>query len=112
MGFDTSELRALSADLGKGAARTEPLAEKVVAKTALGIEADGKINAPVDTGHLMNSISSDVHGLSAEIGPTANYGHFVEGGTSRMAPQPYMGPAADKWFPVLEQAITKIGEVL
>jgi HK97 gp10 family phage protein len=108
MGFDTSAIRQLQADLGKLSARAVPTASRAVAKTAHDIEADAKGLAPVDTGNLRNSISSDIGVLSAEIGPTAEYGLYVEEGTSRMAPQPYMGPAADNRFPELEQALGAI----
>jgi HK97 gp10 family phage protein len=39
--------------------------------------------------------------LTAEVGPTAEYGAFVEYGTSRMRAQPYMTPASEQageWF--------------
>jgi HK97 gp10 family phage protein len=109
MGFDTSELRKLSADLGKADAKVTGLASKAIAKTALDIEADAKALAPVDTGYLKGSISSDIGTLSAEIGPTASYGHFLEYGTSKMAAQPFMGPAFERRVPGLEKALGQIG---
>ena len=110
MHFDTSELRALAGDLKEGAARVESLAPRVVAKTAHDIEADGKIFAPVLTGTLESSISSEVHGLSAEIGPHTDYEAYVEYGTSKMHAQPYMGPAVEKNAPAFEDALGKVGE--
>lgn len=86
-----------------------------VRKTAFDIEADAKTLAPVDTGNLENSISTTITGdgrtgtITAEIGPTAEYGAFVEYGTSRMGPQPYMTPAAERHIPVLEQVLDHIG---
>lgn len=109
MGFDTSGMRELKTDLGKLSARAIPTAMRAVAKTAHDIEATAKQLAPVDTGNLRNSISADIHGLTAEIGPTASYGMFVEEGTSRMAPQPYMGPAFDRHVPAFEAAMLAIG---
>lgn len=108
MGIDSSGLRELKADLGKLAARAVPAASRAIAKTAHDIEATAKQLAPVDTGNLQGSISSDIKPLSAEIGPTASYGIYVEEGTSRMAPQPYMGPAADQHTPALEQAFDSL----
>lgn len=116
MHFDVSELRDLERDLVKGAAGIEPKAHLVVSKTAHDIEATAKIFAPVDTGNLENSISTDVDGLTAEIGPTASYGDYVERGThnedgsERMAAQPYMGPAVDTHEPTFGTAMGKIGE--
>ncbi|MFC5268464.1 HK97-gp10 family putative phage morphogenesis protein [Kribbella qitaiheensis] len=110
MHFDVSELRDLERDLEKGAAKVAKTAPLVVKKSVLDIEADAKINAPVDTGNLESSISSDIDGLSGECGPTASYGGFVEGGTSRMAAQPYMGPAFEKHVPAFEAALGKVAE--
>lgn len=108
MGIETSGLRQLSADIGKATVKAAPLARAAVAKTAHDIEATAKALAPVDTGNLRGSISSDVHAFSAEIGPTAEYGAYVEEGTSRMAPQPYMNPAADRHEPDLGRAVDQI----
>ena len=43
--------------------------------------------------------------MTAEIGPTASYGVYVEYGTRRMSPQPYMGPALEANAPMFEKAI-------
>lgn len=102
---DFSEVSRFAVDLGKAAAEVRPKTAKIVAKAAQDIEARGKQNAPVDTGTLRNSITATVRDLSAEIGPTANYGAYVEYGTSRMSPQPFMGPAADVVEPGFEQAL-------
>lgn len=110
MHLDVSELHDLERDLVKGAAKVEAAAPLIVKKTALDIEADGKINAPVDTGTLQNSISSDINGLTAEIGPSTEYEGYVEYGTSKMAAQPYMGPAAEKNTPPFEKALGKVAE--
>lgn len=110
MHFDVSELRDLSGDLKKGAAKVEALAPRVVAKVAHDIEADAKVFAPVDTGNLESSITADVDGLTAEIGPTASYGGYQEYGTSKMHAQPYMGPAAEKNTQPFEDAMGKVGE--
>lgn len=109
MHFDVSELRDLERDLEKGAAKVEALAPRVVAKVALDIERDAKINAPVDTGNLMGSIGAEVDGLTAEIGPTAEYGGYVEYGTSKMHAQPYMGPATEKNTPAFVDAMGQVG---
>jgi HK97 gp10 family phage protein len=109
MRIDASELRELARDLRAGAGKVEPLASKVVRKTALDIEADGKQFAPVDTGNLMGSITTDVDGLTAEIGPTAEYGGYVEYGTSKMSAQPYMGPAAERRTPGFVDALGQVG---
>ncbi|HEY3559659.1 MAG TPA: HK97-gp10 family putative phage morphogenesis protein [Kribbella sp.] len=118
MHLDVSELRALAGDLEKGAAKVGKAAPVVVSKSAHDIEATAKILSPVDTGNLMGSISTEVEGLSAEIGPTAEYGGYVEDGTHnddgsvRMAAQPYMQPALDTHAPTFETALGKVGEAI
>jgi HK97 gp10 family phage protein len=108
-----SQVIKLDAELGQAAATIAEKVSTAVAKTALDIEADAKALCPVDTGYLRGSISSSIGRLEAEIGPTAEYGHFLEWGTSRMAPQPYMTPAFDRNEPKLEQAIGQIaGDLL
>ncbi|MGC0237280.1 HK97-gp10 family putative phage morphogenesis protein [Arthrobacter sp. SD76] len=109
-------LRKLAADIKKAAKSTGARAQVVIRKTALDIEATAKSIAPVDTGNLKGSIGhSDLRtvgrsgSLAVEIGPTASYGIYLEMGTSRMAPQPFMGPAADRHAPSFEQAMAQLG---
>ena len=108
-GYD--DLLKLSADLGKASYEATRKAQKVVAKTAHDIEADAKSLAPVDTGMLRNSISTTIGagGLSAEIGPTVHYAPYLEYGTRRMPPQPYMGPAAERRAEPFVKAVEQLG---
>lgn len=114
MSFDASELRALSVELGTVPKAAGKLAKIVVKKTAKDIEATAKTLAPVDTGNLRSSIkTSDLRGVSqespsAEVRASANYAVYQELGTSRMAPQPFMGPAADKHAPAFQEAMAQI----
>ena len=108
---DFSELEKLAADLGKAPAETTRKASRAVRKSALDIERLAKARVPVDTGNLKNSIttSTSASGLSAEIGPTAHYGIYVELGTRRMAPKPYLGPAVEAVEPGFIAAIEQVG---
>jgi HK97 gp10 family phage protein len=58
-----------------------------VTKAALLVERDAKINAPVDTGTLRNSIShriTESNGLyEAEVGASVDYSDYQEYGTGR-----------------------------
>jgi HK97 gp10 family phage protein len=103
--WDLSELNTLAADLGKATAATAAAAAIAVTKTAHDIETTAKALCPVDTGNLRNSISTDIHGLEAEVGPTASYGGYVELGTVKMAPRAYLGPALDRHAPEFVAAI-------
>lgn len=92
------DVNRLVADLHDAPAKVLRQASTAIRKTALDIEADAKAFAPVDTGFLRNSIGIDIDrdGLGAAIGPTADYAHFLEWGTSTNAPQAFMGPAFDR----------------
>lgn len=48
---------------------------------------------PVDTGALRDSITVESDGNSAVVSANTDYAAFVEFGTSKMAPQPYLVPA-------------------
>lgn len=115
MHLDISELYDLERDLEKGAAKVEKAAPLVVAKTAFEIEATAKIYAPVDTGNLEAGISTDVDGLTAEIGPTADYGEYVERGTTnedgseRTPAHWYMKAATEDHTPSFVDAMSKAG---
>lgn len=68
------------------------------ALTAIGLTAESyaKQECPVDTGRLRNSITHAVETgeQAVYIGTNVEYAVFVELGTSRMKPRPYLKPAA------------------
>lgn len=101
MRIDVSGINALARDLTAAGPKAFVPAARVTEKAARDIERDAKAFAPVDTGNLRSSISTDVtvtgRSVLAEIGPTASYGEYVELGTSRMAPHAYLGPAFDRY---------------
>lgn len=102
---DASQLNVLVVDLQASTGRVGAEAAKLVRQTALDIEGSAKEFAPVRTGTLWRSIHHEIQGdgrfasMSAEIGTDVEYAPFVEYGTSRMAPQPYMRPAFDRHTP-------------
>lgn len=83
---------ALEAEWAQAATR----GAEAVEKTARKIEGTAKSLAPRRTGALANSIRTDGSGTFREVGPTERYGRFMEFGTYKDAPQPFMGPAADQ----------------
>jgi HK97 gp10 family phage protein len=93
---DVSEVNKLAVDLGKGSLRMVREAGKAVEKAVRDTQRDAKANAPVGSGRLRDSITSEVRGLTGAVGPTAFHGAYVEEGTSKMAPEPYLAPAMDK----------------
>lgn len=113
---DVSEVRALAGRVSAGAGRIGARGAAVLRRAAYAMEADAKALAPVDTGTLRASISTSIAGdgrtgrMTAEIGPTADYGGFVEYGTSTQAGQPYLAPAFDRQVPGFEAALASLAD--
>jgi HK97 gp10 family phage protein len=58
----------------------------------------------VDTGFLQSRIYHQMIGQGiVEVGADTDYASYVEIGTYKMAPQPYLRPAIDSQLPDLEQ---------
>lgn len=114
--IDLSEVNRLSADLRAAPLKAAGKARVAMTKATLDIERDAKTLAPVDTGNLRSSISHEISGggdvIESVIGPTAYYGIFVELGTARMAPQPFMSPAFDRNASAIEQVFGQIADGL
>jgi len=79
------------------------LGARLTAKVAKGVATSAKRHVPVRTGLLRSSIDAWGGGLAwwAGVPPgqgaVSRYCIFVEYGTSKMAAQPYMRPAAEEW---------------
>lgn len=112
MDIDASELVELSQDIQAATTTTLQKIRQVVVKATADTKRDAMIKAPVDTGFLRSSISgTTVHraGYSeGTVGASANYAPYVEFGTSRAAPQPFLGPALERNQPLMEQAFANI----
>ena len=59
-------------------------------------------------GSLLPEIDKPADDLTAFVAVGANYGAYVEYGTSKMAAQPYFHPAFDAVEPVFEAALAKL----
>ncbi len=105
-------LRRYAAELAGESKSLRARASQVVRKVAFDTEATAKQLAPVDTGNLRSSITTQVtgDGLSATVVATASYAHWVESGTSRMAPQPFMGPATEQNTPLFYEAMGRLAQ--
>lgn len=68
--------------------------QNVIYKGSLLVERFGKQNAPVDTGRLRASISTDIHPLTATTSTNTNYARYVHDGTRYMRGRPFMTDAA------------------
>lgn len=83
----------------RGEFRSGMEAALATALEEIGLVAEGyaKSACPVDTGRLRNSITHivDEGGKCAVIGTNVEYAAYVELGTTRQKPQPYLKPAAE-----------------
>lgn len=112
---DFGEFVKLGADMqNAGRTRIPDLARKVVRKSVLDVERDGRAETPVETGNLQGSWSSSFAGSNAtlaqgETGPTADYAEYVNDGTSRQPPNPFVWRALDRNTPAFIAAVEQMG---
>lgn len=113
MSDGSAEMGRLAASLASASVTSSVKAGRAMGKALNDISAGAKNRSPVDTGALMGSISHEYSRngstLRGEVGPTVNYGGFVENGTSRMRAQPYLRPATDAVLPGYEAALRQLG---
>jgi HK97 gp10 family phage protein len=110
--FDASEWNEFAADLGKAPARMVKQGNKILHKVIADGTREAQAFAPVDTGNMRSGTTGEVRGLEGEFGPTAEYAPYVEDGTSRMAPQAFVGPAFDRQQPGFVTAVQALTEVI
>lgn len=92
-------------DLPKIKRRMVDTSEKIVAKTAMDLEATMKSKAPVDTGNLKNSIQAvKLNSQAWRVIVGAEYGAYVEYGTVHTGPQPFFMPAVTLIIPQFRKA--------
>jgi hypothetical protein len=100
--FNEAGLRELfrspQGDMARDLARRATRVESAAKLNATGREyGDGSRGPRVQTGRLRTSITweigSDSQGLFADIGTNVFYGRYLELGTDRMRPYPFLGPA-------------------
>jgi HK97 gp10 family phage protein len=107
--FDVSDLFTFARTLQVEAGKLPGQVQLAVTETLADIVTAGKAGSPVATGFNRDSITFDVEytadGASGAAGPESTYGGYLEHGTSRMAPRPYMGPAAEANIPKLEDRL-------
>ena len=110
--FDSHEVVELQHQLEASTADIRARSAQAVRLVGSKVERDAKIAAPVDTGNLRNSISTRISGNAntsrAEVSASANYAAFVEFGTSRMSPQPFMVPSFERNKQPFIDALTQL----
>lgn len=97
MGADVSELVGLADHLSRASVRLAGASSDALQTAARQVESAAKAAAPEDTGTLKESIHIVPMATAGSVTITADarYAVFVEFGTSKMAAQPFMFPAAE-----------------
>lgn len=82
---------------------------RALTKIGLVAVSYAKRLCPVDTGRLRNSITFYTEDKAVHIGTNVEYAQFVEEGTSKQKPQPYLRPAVedhlDQYRQILEDEL-------
>lgn len=112
MSDGSDDMMRLAHDLTRTSVTVTNRAADAMVKALTDIKGRAQAIAPVDTGALRNSVTTDTSRqggtLRGEVGPTVNYGGFVENGTSRQRAQPYLRPATDAVVPGYQAALEQI----
>lgn len=92
--------------LNKQLSKIPNLTKKSLLAGALTLERFAKENAPVITGALRSSGHSEETAEGAQLVFDVNYAFYVEMGSSRNAPNPFVRPAIDAHGRDIIEAIT------
>lgn len=103
-----SEYSRYAAALRRAASSLERKAERLVDEVGQGALRDARAYAPEDTGELARGLRYERKGTTATVTSDAFYAPFQEFGTSQMAPNPYIGPAAREWGPKLVLEVERL----
>ena len=92
----TVTIRVVSNRLPEASDAVQAAVVEQVKRSTYEVEKRAKEVVPVDTGTLRRSIHSvfERGGLRGIVGPSVDYGAYVELGTRHVAARPYMRPAA------------------
>jgi hypothetical protein len=104
-----AEFARLARDVVRAAAGIETLADAAEMRVAKGALDTARSLVGVDTGETraeMRVVRRRDGSVALESSTVASI--FQEFGTSRMAPNPFVGPAADRWGPRLVQEVESI----
>lgn len=87
-------IASVTISLNRAVFNLEHKVGELIQETCQLCEAQAKLFCPVDTGKLMDSITYvRESALSASVSTNVEYAIFVEMGTYKMEPQPYLFPA-------------------
>lgn len=94
----------------KAASGVDVLGKRAVEKVGKRAAATARKAAPTETGRLSRSIRVKVDGTRAVVETDLYYARFQEFGTSKMAPNPFMGPAFQRHAPELVKEVEAIAD--
>lgn len=93
----------IRAAFAKSPAEMTKQLDNAIRLSVFDVQAQSKINTPVDTGYLRSSHQTAFRSLYGEIMPKANYAIYVHEGTYKMKARPFLLKAVQS----KEQAIQK-----
>lgn len=103
-----NEFTAYAARLRRAASTVEQRAERLVDEVGRGALHDAELYAPVLSGKLRGGLRLERQGAVAKVTSSEFYSRFQEYGTSEMAPNPFVGPAAREWGPKLVLEVERL----
>lgn len=104
--------RQYAADLTRAAAGLDSLAESRVRRTANSAADMARLVVPVDSGETRASIDVVKVRDGYAVEATTRASVFQEWGTTTMPPQPFIGPAVDRFAPELDLLADDLAEEL
>lgn len=110
--FDFSEVDRLARDLGRAGHDIDDEVDTELGIAALKVHAFAAAAAPRLTGELAGSVYVRSARLERTIGSDEPQGFYQEFGTSRMPPQPWLFPAADRALDELADRIERLADPL
>jgi HK97 gp10 family phage protein len=105
MSFEVSGLEDVVAGFGRAASTIGARTRAVRDETKTAIKETAQEIVAVDEGELRDSIHETEEGVEA----TADHAEFVEWGTYKDAPQPFMDPAVDEHESSFIEGIAEAG---
>lgn len=104
---ETAQIRQLALQLAAVGPVAEAAARAIIRTGANASYSGSRDIVPVLTGHLRSTIymREDRDGLGWETGADADYASYIENGTSRMAPQPFILPPFEQAVQITEFAL-------
>lgn len=103
-----NDFAKFAADLARAAVGLDESAEAAVERVSKAAHATAYRLAPVDSGDLRRGLRTRRVKNRAVVEVTNFYATFQEFGTTRMAPNPFIGPAFDRHAPELVREVEVI----